>query len=489
MRIVKLLGIFSTLSVLLLQACDPEVLDPCPQPRFMLEEGNDPHRVVAIADFDGIEDITYKWYLNDTEVTGQDLGRIVENTLDLNLIKAGTYRICLRVESSECTETSEFCLEVAIEKDKEDPCVRPGFTIEDTAWGGIYKMQADFDGMDTLVYSWYVNGELVEIEGMSEERDHQLLWDEPGTYQVCLLINSFDSFFPSCENEPFCKELVVEGNPCPDPELSFTAAEDPQNVYQFVADFPWKEYLPYRWYINGDIVDQENFEGSETDHQLYWQFGPGEHNVCIAMQLEGCNEVKFCQEVVVEAPYSCPDLSFGVEKLSETNYEFNANFTGMNELQWYGWFINGELIENEGTMNEGDHRLNYIFPGDGTYEVCIMTETGACPMGAEFCKTIVVNSGNCKELSFTSEKTSALVPTYVFTADFEGRDEVEYEWSIYLNGDQAPGSYERRVEGNKLHTIFYEGNSTYTICLNQVNEACGNYQVCKEVQTGDHQEW
>lgn len=485
MRIVKLLGIISTMSALLLQACDPELLDPCPQPRFALEQGADPNRVVATANFEGIEDVTYKWYLNDTEVTDQDLSRIVENTLNLDLIKAGTYRICLDIESSACTETSEFCLQVTIEKDKEEPCVQPGFTVEETAWGGIYKFQADFDGMDTLVYSWYINEELVEIEGMNDERDHQLTWDfEPGTYEVCLLINSFDSFFPSCQSEPFCKEVVVEGIPCP--ELSFTAVEDPENVYLFTADFPAKEQVPYRWYINDELVDWENSQENETDHQLYWQFAPGVYNVCMVTSFESCNDVEFCKEIIIEAPNTCPNMSFGYEKISDTNYEFNASFEGMDQLEWYGWFINGQLVENEGTVNQGDNRLNYTFARAGTYEVCIMTETAGCPRGIEFCKTIVIGQSECEELSFSSEKTSTVLDTYIFTANFERRNNVAYEWVIYLNGEVAPTtSTLNRVEGHNFHVAFYEREATYTVCLYQVGEACGNYQVCKEIKTGN----
>lgn len=475
MRIVKLLGILSTVSVLLLQACDPEELDPCRQPRFTLEENDDPNRIVAVADLNGIEG-AYQWYINDDLVDGKNSNTDREHILDIELVKAGTYRICLVIETEECDERLEFCLEVTIEKDSDKKCFEPEFTIQETDRPDLFKFLADFDGIDTLVYDWYVGDQLVETEELNDKRDNKLIWDfEPGTYEICLAVRS-----EVCEdNRVFCRELVVEAPQCP--QLSFTATEDPERVYLFKADFEDREEVKYKWYVNDELVDKENFEGHDTDHQLLWDFEPGEYNVCIVALVDGCGDIEFCKEIIVEGPAGCPDLFFEADQISDRNYKFVADFEGINELNWYGWFINGEEVENEGTMNNGDNKLDYVFTEEGTYEICIMTETPECPQGVEFCKTIEVKFNICKELSFVAEQVPN-TPGYTFTADFEGRDDVTYIWSVYINGDYQGGEVREAgsADDHEFYWQFAQGTS-YTVCLRQDGQECANYQVCKEI--------
>ncbi|TRX61387.1 hypothetical protein FNH22_04850 [Fulvivirga sp. M361] len=475
MKLIKLFGCLFIVSFLS-QSCDPEIT-PCPQPRFTVEVGNSPNHIIATADFEGIEDVVHSWYIDDNLVETIEPGNNRSNKFDADLSKAGTYRICLKVESEECDEALEFCLEVKIEKDgpTDEDCFQPEFQIKETDRHDVFSFHADFDGMDTLVYSWYVDDLLVETEELNDNRDNKLLWDfDPGQYTICMVVQS--DVCP--DNLKFCRELTVKAADCP--ELSFVANEDPVNVYTFKADFEGKEALQYKWYINDDLVDQENTPGSETDHQLYWQFGPGEHTICIVGISDQCEKLEFCKQIVAENPEGCPDLFFRKEKISDRNYKFFAEFEGINDLQWYGWFIDGEWVEDESTAKQGDNILDYVFT-EGTHEICIMTETPDCPRGTEYCKTIdVVFEQSCKTLSFTAKK-EADAPAYTFTADFEGRDDVTYIWSVSVNGDPV-GKEVREAGSNDDHAFYwqFQPGEEYLVCLKQDGVECSNYQVCKE---------
>ncbi len=475
MKFFKLIGCIFILSMLVQSCIEDDELNPCREPRFTIKRSDNPNMVVATADFEGIDDVAYSWFVNDSLVQNMELSDNRINQFDFLFPEAGTYTICLVIFSEDCDQRLEFCVDITIERDR--PCFEPEFEIKETDRPDLFKFVADFEGIDSLVYGWYVDGELVEVEELGDKRDNLLIWDfEPGVYEVCIIVRA-----DVCQNNlEFCKRIEVEAPKCP--ELSFTATEDPENVYLFEANFEGKEELRYKWFINDDLVDTENIDSTSTDHQLFWQFSPGEYNVCIVAVTDRCEELEFCMFIVAEEPPGCPDLFFEKEKISDRNYKFFADFEGIDSLEWYGWFINDELIENEGTMNNGDNYLNHVFTEEGTYEVCLMTETPDCPRGTTYCTTIEVQFNNpCKTLSFKAEKEPN-IPAYTFTADFDGRDDVTYIWSVYVN-DDLQGSEVRHAGSNDDHEFYwqFQPGEEYLVCLRQDGADCANYKVCKEI--------
>ena len=477
MKLAKYIGCIFVLSVVFSSCIEDDELNPCFEPHFTIEQTDSPNNYVAVADFDGIDEVSYSWFVNDNIVETVDANSDLDNRISLSFPGPGTYKICLVISSEECDRRLEFCIEITIEEEEEEErCYEPAFRIHETDRPDLYKFSADFKGIDSVVYAWYVDGELVEVEELNDERDNMLLWEfDPGTHHVCIVVRT-----DKCDEQPeYCKRFVVD-IPCP--ELSFEGVENPNNVYTFEAKFRGREHVQYSWYINGELVDKENFDGVETDHKLFWQFEPGEYRVCILVDTDRCEQVEFCKTIVAEEPARCPDMFFEIEEVSSRNYQFFADFEGINDLEWYGWFINGELVENEGQIYEGDNFLDFVFEQEGTYDICIMTETPGCPLGTRFCKTIdVVFDQACKDISFTAVKEPN-APAYTFTADFDGRNEVTYIWSVFVNGD-LQGSEVREAGSDDDHEFYwqFQPGQEYVVCLRQDGNACANFQACKEI--------
>ncbi len=420
---------------------------------------------------EGLEGITYTWYIDGDSVfteSGEEREHRFETEFEL-----GTYEVCVTASTDDCDEIS-YCETIEVEED-EFECPDLHFSVEmpDEERSNLFLFVADFEGKEETSYKWYIGDEVVDKENFEgHETDHELLWDfTPGTYHVCIVVET-----DRCEEVEFCEEITVE-EVCPD--LHFTATPDGQFGYLFEADFEGKEDIRYKWIIGDEIVDKENYEGNDTDHELYWQFSPGTYLVCIYHESDLCGGIEFCEEVTIEQSEGCPDLFFEYGKNSDRDYVFEAHFDGIETLEWYGWTINGDIVDEEGTINEGDNRLEYTFE-EGTYEVCIITETPDCPEGISFCKEIVVEyETDCVETSYTAERDGEAL-AYIFTADFEGRDNVTYIWSVYINDDYQGG--EVREAGSEDDHNFYwqfEQGVTYEICLKQ-DGGCVDFQTCEE---------
>ena len=99
------------------------------------------------------------------------------------------------------------------------------------------------------------------------------------------------------------------------------------------------------------------------------------------------------------------------------------------------------------------------------------------------CEEVIIEEGsneNCVEVSFIKELDSAN-NAYTFIADFEGRDEVNYEWYVLLD-DQHIGGESREAGSEDDHEFYFEFEKDveYRVCLKQ--EDCYDYQVCEIIE-------
>ncbi|MFY0598544.1 MAG: hypothetical protein JXR03_02655 [Cyclobacteriaceae bacterium] len=563
MRFLKLASSVITVAsmLLMLASCEPEAL-PCQDLQFTVDVDDETRQYTISADFEGIEELVYGWYVNDQLVETEDLNGDRDNIFNFELAP-GTYNVCIKAESAECDELIEFCLEVVVEgTSKSDDCPELAFGSEQIS-ENKYLFEADFDGMDSVAFVWYVNGDSIESEPLGADRFHKFDWEfEEGVHSVCIKAEN-----DRCEKLEFCKEIVIGQRKCP--ELHFSAEKENESTYFFFADFEGKENTSYKWLIDDEYVDKENHEGTETDHKLVWQFDAGEHVVCIIVETDECEEVEYCEEVVIEG--KCPELEFTAEpdgdfaylftatfegredikykwwidddlvdyenyedketdhklyyqfnpgtyqvcmvayesdlceeveyckeitiegdktcenlyfketRTDDGNWKFIADFEGIEKLEWYGWYIDGELIENEGTLHDGDNYLYHDFTEEGVYEVCLFTETEDCPEGAEYCESVEVKFGSndCADILFDAERDGENL-AYFFTANFEGRDDVDYKWTVYA-GDDYQGGEERAADSNDDHKLYwqFETGVEYTVCLKQEG-GCEGRKVCEE---------
>ncbi|QCK16934.1 hypothetical protein [Mangrovivirga cuniculi] len=276
------------------------------------------------------------------------------------------------------------------------------------------------------------------------------------------------------------------------PELHFTYEHDSFGVYVFTADFEGIDETPFLWYVDGEPVGQIAVDS--TSDTLYWQFNPGQHRVCIKANTDECSELTFCESITYDPiNYGCPNLSFTKNIISSRNYEFFAEISNPDTLAWYGWMVNGEIVESEGYQHDGDNYLNYIFESEGTYEVCLITETPECPESISYCENYTIqfddtpndSSGTvaeCRDLRFSYAKDDN-DSTYTFTADFQDRDSITYSWSVYINGDYQGGKTRQAgSESGHTFTLYFQPDDDYVVCLKQVDGDCDNYQTCEEIR-------
>ncbi len=182
-------------------------------------------------------------------------------------------------------------------------------------------------------------------------------------------------------------------------------------------------------------------------------------------------------EVMDTCGRACPQLAFTIEDSSpfELEYTFEADFPTIDVLDTYSWFIDGELVKEDGVTNQGDHILVHSFEAPATYEVCIQTTTADCATGAEFCKMVEVEEV-CPELFFEAVRKPGTVP-FVFTADFEGDDEIIYQ--LLIDGEFiANGGADM---GNIFERVLEAG--THTVCIKATTVAScpQGVEFCKEI--------
>ncbi len=278
--------------------------------------------------------------------------------------------------------------------------------------------------------------------------------------------------FTSCEvNEEF--------DSCP--EINVVIENDPGSaVYRFIAQLDELEDIRFTWTIDGEEIATGNIDNI-IGEILDYRFEPGKHTVCVKVASDNC-PIEVCKEidVVRDETDPCPDLFFESRTYERpSTYKFIADFEGIERVN-YGWFINGDLVED----SSPDER-NYLiwnFEEPGVYEVCIKTETDECPNGATYCKEIVVRESDlaCPEISFEKEKKPDTENTYVFEAVIEGTDEVsEILW--YVNGEEIEASTDQQGGARVLEQEFRPG--AYEVCLKVTTPDCPDgVTYCKEIR-------
>ncbi len=359
--------------------------NPCPDLFFEARQYEKPSHYKFIADFPGMEQTHFGWYINGELV--EDTGIDDENYLFWEFKEPGSYEVCIKSETEECPNGTSYCKIIEIEEiDKDCPEIRFVKEIDPEVERG-YIFEADIPEIDQVSeIRWYINGEIVENPTDSNEENRVLRRQfEPGKYEVCLKVIT--------ENCPdgvlFCKEIWVGEDKCPD--LKFIAEQDGDNpAYYFQVEFEGADnYEWLGWFINGEFVDDSNFG---DNNRFYYQFEPGVYEVCLKTETPDCPEGTFyCKVIEIEGDVAeCPELFFEVEQEGDTSgYNFWASFDGIEDVS-YEWMINGDVIDTEELGNESrDDYLYYQF-GVGTYEICIIMETPNCPEGVMYCKALVI---------------------------------------------------------------------------------------------------
>ena len=331
--------------------------DDCPTIEFEYDKTAEGSYVFELDNQDATSVV---WKVND-DIVGQ------EARLEKDL-PAGTHEVCVTATFESCDTEVTSCQTIVIEGNGVDCPEEVTFEYAGND-ENHYVFELVNEGAASV--EWLINEDVIATEEGFEKHF------DPGTYEVCVIAT-----FDGCESAlTSCQTIVVEEE-CP--EIRFgTNYDESTGMYEFVLGLD-DQPTSIKWTVNGDIVGDDDF--------LEKDFEPGTYEVCVTATFENClDAITYCETITVEDDEEgCPEMYFVYQAADNGEYHFIADFLGIENLEWYGWFINDDLVEDEGTINNGDNNFIHTFDEPGTYTVCIMTETPECPAGTSFCKEIII---------------------------------------------------------------------------------------------------
>ena len=349
---------------------------------------------------------------------------------------------------------------ISCEEKEDDENTCPEFKIEreiqnEDGSSSIFKVSDDTNGQ----FMWYVNDELVlEIHADNNRAELAYSFPEAGTYTICA-----KNLNDECDAEiEACLEVIYDGkddtvDACPDLSITKSLISNDGLTYKFIASGAPESR--YSWFINDEYV-QTVLEG-DNDKYLTYEFSEnGIYSICVGVETPECPKgVKTCVELEIKdvSEITCT-LDFETifkpsDDISIQKVVFEAFGSVSNSDAKYFWIINDKDIKSDNSA-----RLENIFYKNGTYQVCVFTETPECPNGIEYCKEVIVDNiventqpafnitvdnpvqektvEACVDLTYDYSISSDNVNKYVLEATlFEDMMDSNYVW--YINKNNA----------------------------------------------------
>ena len=326
--------------------------EECPEVEYQLEVSDSGLHIFELINEDAVSVL---WTV-DGDTVSQELA--IEKDFP-----AGEYEVCVIATFENCESGVTYCETITVEE--ECPLLSFEVAIDDN---GKYVIDVIDEGPVSVL--WTVNGDTVGT-GSTIEKEFTA-----GEYEVCVV-----GTFEGCSSIlSHCETFEIEEE-CP--EIRYSVNSD-NNDYEFELNVT-DDLKTVKWTINEDTVGHE--------YLLQKALEPGTYEVCVTATYTDCpSGVSYCSEITVEeeAESGCPEMYFAYQSDGSNKYYFFADFEGIENLEWYGWYVDGALIEDEGTLNEGDNHLEFTFNEPGTHEVCIFTETPECAAGTSYCVDIEI---------------------------------------------------------------------------------------------------
>lgn len=279
--------------------------------------------------------------------------------------QAGWYSVCLTITTQNgCSST--HCDSVSIAPSNV-PCQASFETTYSSNPGNtnsIYVFHSTAD--PSLNNQWNINGQ--QFTGT----DVTYVFNQPGTYQVCLTVWSTGG----CQDSE-CHSVVIAGdttNPC---QATFAYHATSNNLLEYVFESTSNPDLQQEWTINGQTF---------TGLTMYYNFpGPGTYQVCLAVTGDSCYASE-CEVIYVGSQDSTICDATFTYSAQNSGYVFQST---SNHSLIHDW-----VIDNNFTYQGYDfyHELT-----PGTHVVCLTVYNGNGCQDTE-CQTIVVadpNTPNC----------------------------------------------------------------------------------------------
>ena len=289
--------------------------------------------------------------------------------------------------------------------------------------------------------------------GDGENPNHT--YDEPGTYLVCLTIETESG----CEDD-VCHEVTVQPLSSEECHAQFTWEQIPGTLqvhFNSTSTSP-NDITSYSWTF-GDGGTSDNNDPLHTYDE------PGTYVVCLIItDSEGCVS-DVCHEVHVEAPDGECNAEFTWEQIPGTlQIHFNSTSTSQYDITSYNWNF------GDGHNGDGDDPY-HTYEEPGVYLVCLVIhDSDGCV--SDVCHEVTVNEieSEC-HANFTWEQFDGTYEVDFTSTSTSDHDIVSFQW-FFGDGSQGDGP-------NPSHN--YDEPGVYNVCLVITNEVGCVSEECHEV--------
>ena len=414
--------------------------------------------------------VGYLWYFGDNT---QGDGSSPTHTYP----GPGSYNACLLTwawnSNTQDTCWAEYCEEITI--DGVGPCdgLHAGFSFNTFPFGAQFSNSTTGTGFQTA-WTWSFGDGTT-----SNDAQPVHTYSEPGTYITCLTVTSIfeqqGGGVITCLDS-ICQEIHVQGqgSPCDDLIAAFEVTTQ-GNMADFTAS--GGSAVGYHWNF-GDGTEGDGpapmhtypEAGSYHACLVTWAWNPQTQDTCYA---------EHCEWVTIGGNSPCDGLQAGFQaQVGDVTVWFSNTTIGTGfQTSWHWDF-------GDGTTSD-DAQPSHVFPGLGTYEVCLTVVTlfeqqggGVITCQDSYC-SLVSNGGGSPCDSLIADFT---VTTQGNTATFSavGGTAVAYHWN-FGDGTEEDGP-------SPAHT--YPEAGSYHACLvtwawdPQTQDTC-YAEHCEWVTIGD----
>lgn len=372
------------------------------------------------------DEVTYTWIFGDGTTFTETLPGTASDPWH-EYAEPGMYEVCVIITTAAgCVD--EYCFGLTIPDGVY--CISD-FEFDTDGFFVLFTETATASG-DILSYNWnFGDG----TTGTGEVVEH--LYTEPGTYIVCLTIETAE-----CSSTE-CYMIIIEGAGG-DCMSDFEFDTDGLAIHFFeTASGGGEDIISYMWtFGDGGTSDAEN--------PIHTYDEPGTYAVCLTITTAtGCTDT-YCYEVTVEEATGPCEAYFELADINLTPDGFIVTLDNDSDAD-------GDIIET--TWYYGDGAVGYSEDGEhlytegGTYVVCLVIET-ADGCVDEYCMSITLSEAEDCTSHFDFEADGGDV-FFVEDATGGGADIVSYYWSF---GD---GSY---GDGAEVEHSYAEPG-VYEVCL------------------------
>ncbi len=270
--------------------------DLCPDLFFKTREYERPSTYKFITDFEGLEEVSYEWFINDDLV--KDTSKNRNNYLIWSFREAGRYEVCIKAETPDCPLGASYCKVIEIEE-SDLICPEVSFVKEiEPETFGAYTFEAKIENKNEINnIEWYVDGGLVESPTDHRIGNRTLYYQfDSGVHEVCLKVIT-----RNCqEGVRYCKEIRVGEVDCPDLFFETVRDEDKRAYYFYPSAFDGINDVDLEWFVDEQYVGKS--PEFPDDNPFYYEFdGSGRYEVCVMIETPDCPKgTSFCKIIEIE---------------------------------------------------------------------------------------------------------------------------------------------------------------------------------------------